>query len=136
MKPKTLRKKIKRLEKKLREGPAKLARMKRELRDLEARKEVTARARETEGAGEKAAKSPRKAKATANPKPADKRSRAKRAAARPRRILNLSPERRAQLAEAMRARWAAKRAANSNSVTGQPAEGGPSSDGALPWQGQ
>jgi predicted nucleic acid-binding Zn-ribbon protein len=89
MKAKTLKKKIRRLETRLREGPKKLAKLKRKL-------EALVKANET------AAK--RKAAARA----ADARRAARRTKVK--RTLNLSPERRAQLAEAMRARWAAKRA--------------------------
>ena len=90
MKPKTLKKKIRRLETRLREGPRKLARWKRKLEALVK-------------ANEAAAKRKAAARAAAGSRAA-KRTKVKR-------TLNLSPERRAQLAEAMRARWAAKRAA-------------------------
>ena len=42
------------------------------------------------------------------------------AAKKAKRKLNLSPERRAQLAAAMKARWAAKRAAEANAVEPSP----------------
>jgi hypothetical protein len=71
MKLKILRKKIRRLEKRLQEGPKKLAKLRRKLEAMEA---------------------------------------VKSQAKKPRRKVNLSPERRAQLAAAMKARWAAKRA--------------------------
>jgi len=90
MKAKTLKKKIRRLETRLKEGPKKLARLKRKLEALVKANEAAAK---------------RKAAA---------RAAAARRAARRRKVkrtLNLSPERRAQLADAMRARWAAKRAA-------------------------
>jgi hypothetical protein len=89
MKAKTLKKKIRRLETRLREAPKKLAKLKRKLEALVK-------------ANERAAKRKEAARAAA----------ARRAARRTKvkRTLNLSPERRAQLAEAMRARWAAKRA--------------------------
>lgn len=130
MKEKTLRKKIRRLEERLEKGPAKLAKLKRALRDLE-RKKLTARARETEEAKKPApkpaAKQPQpKAIAAPAPKPSPARQ---KPAAKPRRVLKLSPERRAQLAEAMHARWAAKRAANSqrpsNQNEGMPPPGNP-----------
>jgi chromosome segregation ATPase len=89
MKAKTLKKKIRRLETRLREGPKKLAKLKGKL-------EALAKANE---AAEK-----RKAATQA----ADARRAARRTKVK--RTLNLSPERRAQLADAMRARWAAKRA--------------------------
>ena len=84
MKSKNLRKKIRRLEKRLREGPKKLAKLKRKLE-----------------------KSPPKT-AEVNKPGVVKKAKKK---------LNLSPERRAQLAAAMRARWAAKRAAAEANVT-------------------
>jgi len=90
MKAKTLKKKIRRLETRLREGPKKLAKLKRKLEALVKANEAAAK---------------RKAAARA--------AAARRAARRNKvkRTLNLSPERRAQLSEAMRARWAARRAA-------------------------
>jgi peptidoglycan hydrolase CwlO-like protein len=90
MKAKTLKKKIRRLETRLREGPKKLAKLKRKLEALVKANEAAAK---------------RKAAARA--------AAARRAARRTKvkRTLNISPERRAQLADAMRARWAAKRAA-------------------------
>jgi hypothetical protein len=109
MKAKTLKKKIRRLETRLREGPKKLAKLKRKLEALVK-------------ANEAAAKRKAAARAAAERR-AVRRTKVKR-------TLNLSPERRAQLAEAMRARWAAKRAsaaANRDFVSGQRAEepGGP-----------
>jgi peptidoglycan hydrolase CwlO-like protein len=90
MKAKTLKKKIRRLETRLREGPRKLAKLKRKL-------EALVKANET----------------AVKRKAAARDAAARRAARRTKvkRTLNLSPERRAQLAEAMRARWAARRAA-------------------------
>jgi hypothetical protein len=93
MKRKSLEKRIQRLEKRLREGPKKLAKLKRKLQ----------------------------AKIAAEAKEAGRKSKAKRK-------LNLSPERRAQLAEAMKARWAAKRAVQAN----QPAS--PVDQGVIPEQ--
>src|SRR6476646_12213995 len=90
MKLKNLRKKIRRLEKRLKEGPKKLAKLKQKLVAAEA-------GRAMKGKG----KSP--AQTTGAKKPGT----AKKA----KRKLNLSPERRAQLSAAMKARWAAKRAA-------------------------
>jgi hypothetical protein len=48
---------------------------------------------------------------------AEKKSWEPTGAKKAKRKLNLSPERRAQLAAAMKARWAAKRAAEGNSIT-------------------
>ena len=86
MKLKTLKKKIRRLETRLLEGPKKLAKLKGKLAALV---KANAAKAEKKSAGAKRTGTPKKVK----------------------RKLNLSPERREQLAEAMRARWAAKRAA-------------------------
>jgi hypothetical protein len=117
MKLKNLRKKIRRLEKRLREGPKKLAKLRRKLEAMEA---------------EKALKAARRSAARASaPRPAakpsasiEKKSRAPTTGAKKpgiakkaKKKLNLSPERRAQLAAAMKARWAAKRAAEANART-------------------
>ena len=104
MKPKKLKKKIQQLEKRLREGSEKLDRLKRRLQQAE-----TARALKA------ARKSAARVIALAGTKAAESTTGAKK----PKRKLNLSPERRAQLAAAMKARWAAKRAAEGNSATSQ-----------------
>jgi hypothetical protein len=102
MKIKTLRKKIRKLEARLQEGPKKLAALKRKLEAVtaanarKAKRKLAARA----GAAGKAVE-------TLKPAGAPKRPVAKKA----KRKLNLSPERRAQLAAAMKARWAARKAA-------------------------
>jgi hypothetical protein len=100
MKLKKLKKKIQQLEKRLREGPDKLAKLKRKLQQAESAKALKAARKSA-------------ARATANRKGAKPSgSVAPKADARkPKKKLNLSPERRAQLAAAMKARWAAKRAA-------------------------
>ena len=106
MKPKKLKKRIQQLEKRLREGSEKLASLRRKLQQAETAKALKAArksaARVTASAGKKSLESTTGAK-------------------KPKRKLNLSPERRAQLAAAMKARWAAKRAAEGNSTT----SGGP-----------
>jgi len=99
MKMKDLRKKIRRLEKRLREGPQNLAKLKRRLEAEEAVKALNA-----------ARKSAVRAAAALIAEA--KKSRARKA----KRKLNLSAERRAQLSAAMKARWAAKRAAEENAV--------------------
>ena len=99
MKMKNLRKKIRRLEKRLREGPQKLAKLKERLEAQEAAKPLNA-ARKS--AARVAAALIAEAKKTGV-----KQAKRKR---------NLSPERRAQLAAAMRARWAAKRATEATAV--------------------
>jgi hypothetical protein len=102
MKPKKLKKKIQQLEKRLREGSGKLAGLKRKLQQAETAKALKA-----------ARKSAARATASAGKKSLGSTPDAKK----PKRKLNLSPERRAQLAAAMKARWAAKRAAEGNSAT-------------------
>jgi hypothetical protein len=107
MKLKTLKKKIRRLETRLLEGPKKLAKLKGKLAALvkanaaKAKKKSMARAAV---AGKKKPSST--AKLQVKP-PGAQGSAPKKV----KRKLNLSPERREQLAAAMRARWAAKRAA-------------------------
>jgi hypothetical protein len=103
MKTKDLRKEIRRLEKRLREGPQKLARLKRRLEAEEGVKTLDAFRK---SAARTAAVLIAKAR-----KPTVKRAKRK---------LNLSPERRAQLSAAMKARWAAKRAAEANAVEPSP----------------
>ena len=111
MKLKTLKKKIRRLETRLLKGPKKLAKLKGKLAALvkadaaKAKKKSMARA---------AAASEKKRRSTAKSqvKPASANGSAPK---KEKRKLNLSPERREQLAAAMRARWAAKRAAEATS---------------------
>jgi len=110
MKLKKLKKKIQQLEKRLREGPDKLAKLNRKLQQAESAKVSKA-----------ARKSAVRATASAEKKSGEPTTGAKKA----KRKLNLSPERRAQLAATMKARWAAKRAAEGNSTT--------SSDQNSPW---
>lgn len=102
MKLKTVRKKIRRLEARLQEGPKKLAKLKRK---LEAMRAASVRKSGKKSAARRTVKS-----STRSPK--TKSLKAKPAPKKVKRKLNLSPERRAQLAAAMKARWAAKRAAN------------------------
>jgi hypothetical protein len=97
MKLKNLRKKIRRLEKRLQEGPKKLARLKQRLQAAEAAKAMKAARKSA-------------ARATAARPAVQKPSSVKK----PKKKLNLSPERRAQLSAEMKARWAAKRAAEAN----------------------
>src|SRR6266496_508358 len=104
MKPKNLKKKIRRLEKRLQEGSKKLANLRQKLQASESAKAMKAARRSA-------------ARATAARPPttdAKKRGAVKKA----KRKLNLSPERRAQLAAAMKARWAAKRTAEANAKAG------------------
>ena len=96
MKLKTLKKKIRRLEARLQEGPKKLAKLKGKL----AAKAAATR-KKNRGSTAKSQVTP----AGVEPGVPEK----------VKRKLNLSPERREQLAAAMRARWAAKRAAEATS---------------------
>src|SRR5205807_2196498 len=99
MKFKTLKKKIRRLETRLLEGPKKLAKLEGKLAALakanaaKARKKSIARA-----AAARKTKRSSTAKSRAKPGSAPAPKKVKRK-------LNLSPERREQLAAAMRARW-------------------------------
>ena len=108
MKLKKLKKKIQQLEKRLREGPEKLARLKRTLQQAESAKALKAArksaARPTASVGKKSS-----APSTDAQKPSSANT--------AKRKLNLSPERRAQLSAVMKARWAAKRAAEGSSTT-------------------
>ena len=89
MKPKRLSKRIRRLEARLQKGAKKLAKLKQK----QAR--------------------PQKKKRRVTPKPGMEPAgvKGRSVAERAKRKLNLTPERRAQLAATMKARWAAKRAA-------------------------
>jgi hypothetical protein len=107
MKLKTLKKKIRRLETRLLEGPKKLAKLKGKLAALV--KADAAKAKKKSMARVAAARrKKRRSTAESQVKPAGANGSAPK---KVKRKLNLSPERREQLAAAMRARWAAKRAA-------------------------
>jgi hypothetical protein len=112
MKLKNLRKKIRRLETRLREGPKKLAKLKRKLEAVMKADAEKARRKLANRPAVKVSPPTRNEnpRSTAKPqkKPVVKMAGVARKA---KRKLNLSPERRAQLAAAMKARWAAKRAA-------------------------
>jgi hypothetical protein len=109
MKLKNLKKKIRRLEKRLREGPKKLAKLKRKLEAMEAVKATEA---SKKSAARARARQTAKSFTPIEGKPPAKTADAKKPSAfkKVKRKLNLSPERRAQLAAAMKVRWAAKRA--------------------------
>jgi hypothetical protein len=102
MKPKKLKKRIQQLEKRLREDSEKLNRLKRKLQQAEM---------------EKALKAARKSAARVTALAGTKSPGSTTGEKKPKRKLNLSPERRAKLAAVMKARWAAKRAAEGNSAT-------------------
>lgn len=111
MKLKKLKKKIQQLEKRLREGPDKLARLKRKLQQAETAKALKAARKSAQ-------------RATANRKNAGASASSRLTSGiqklggpnKVKRKLNLSPERRAHLAAAMKARWAAKRAAQADQM--------------------
>jgi hypothetical protein len=118
MKLKTLKKKIRRLEARLQKGAKKLARLKQKLEAAataaagKIKRKSAARAGAAQWSVTGSAQTQKKkgrvtAKAQSKPAVAEKGT----AATKVKRKLNLSPERRAQLAAAMKARWAAKRAA-------------------------
>ncbi len=96
MKLKNLTKKIRRLEARLEEGAKKLVKLKSKLGAA-----TTAAGKTKKKLGARAAKSSTRTQ----------KKKAKPATKKVKKKLNLSPERRAQLAAAMKARWAAKRAA-------------------------
>jgi|SRR5215211_2963020 len=108
MKLKKLNKKIQQLEKSLQEDSERLGRLRRKLQQAETAKALKAArksaARATAAAGKKSADQTTGASKPSSAKPTKKK-------------LHLSPERRAQLAAAMKARWAAKRAAEANRTT-------------------
>src|SRR5437016_8486755 len=132
MKLKNLRQKIQRLDKRLQEGPKKLAKLKQKLQQAEAAKAMkaarksAARATAARPAGKPSVRVEKKSTAQ---KAEPKKPRARKA----KRKLNLSPERRAQLAAAMKARWAAKRAdAAANTQHGSSSPGFSSGDASEP----
>ena len=122
MKLKNLRKKIRRLEKRLQEGPKKLAKLRAKLQaaaDVKAMKAARKSAARAASARRRPS-TPTEKKPPAQITGAEKPSASKKA----KRKLHLSPERRAQLAAAMKARWAAmkarwaaKRAAEASATT-------------------
>ena len=114
MKFKTLKKKIRRLETRLLEGPKKLAKLKGKLAALAKANAAKAKKKSTARAAV-AGKKKRSSTAKSQVKPAGTQGSAPK---KVKRKLNLSPERREQLAAAMRARWAAKRAAEATPPDG------------------
>jgi hypothetical protein len=115
-KVKSLKKKIRRLEARLQKGERKLARLKQKLGAAETRAAAKPKSKSpgvTQKAGKASAsidKNKKRSPLKAGVKPAAS-VKGSGAATSAKRKLNLTPERRAQLAAAMRARWAAKRAA-------------------------
>jgi len=119
MKLKSLNKKIRRLETRLQKGAKKLARLKRKREAVEAAALNKTKSRSTASPGKRTRKKvPVSAPTQKNRgRPVPKvQARApdvsgQSSAKKTKRKLNLTPERRAHLAAAMKARWAAKRAA-------------------------
>jgi len=118
MKPKNLSKKIRRLEARLQKGAKKLAKLKQKL-EAAATADVAKKKRKSAVRANKARKRvetsgrAEKKNRRLTPEPRMRAAPVKRpsAAKKVKRKLNLTPERRAQLAAAMKARWVAKRAA-------------------------
>jgi cell division septum initiation protein DivIVA len=108
MKPKKLKKKIQELENRLQEGSEKLSKLRAKLQQAETAKALKA-ARHSAARATASAEKNSSEPIIGMKKPTGAKKAKKR--------LNLSPERRAQLAAAMKARWAAKRAAEANSTS-------------------
>ena len=115
-KVKNLKKRIRRLEARLQKGAKKLAKLKGKLEAASTATAAKTKATSTASA-EKASKSSnatvpiqKKRRSAGDVKPGST-VKEPRVAGKKKRKLNLTPERRAQLAAAMKARWAAKRAA-------------------------
>jgi alkylhydroperoxidase family enzyme len=125
MKLKILRKKVRRLEARLREGPKKLAKLKRKLAALTAAKARKTQKKAAARAVARQTVKPSTAPKTKNVRPAVE-TKSGAATKKVKRKLNISPERRAELSAAMKARWAAKRASEAN-----PTGTGTSQDPAL-----
>src|SRR5213595_2568640 len=119
MKPKNLSKKIRRLEVRLQKGAKKLAKLKQKLEAAVAASAAKKQRKSAVRAGEV------RIQTAAVKRPS--------AVKRVKRKLNLTPERRAQLAAAMKARWAAKRAAAAaNTQRGSSSPGFSSGDASEP----
>jgi hypothetical protein len=123
MKTKRLTKKIQRLEARLQKGAKKLASLKQKLRASEAKtkRKRAAQARESLIPVRVAAlqKNSRRLTAKTAPKPASGRISFKEV----KKKRQITPERRAQLSAAMKARWAAKRAAAAAPQNNSPDQG-------------
>src|SRR5919106_2390878 len=107
-KVKSVKKKIRRLEARLQKGEKKLARLKQKLGPAETRAAAKKKGKSAASGGKTGKQQ------SARSKPPVRPAASVKAVSAPKKVkkkLNLTPERRAQLAEAMRARWAAKRAA-------------------------
>lgn len=107
MKLKNLEKKVRRLEARLRAGPEKLAKLKRKLDAMSAAKARKAQKKAAARAVARQTVQSLTATQKTNVKPASAKK--PTAVVKVKRKRNISPERRAQLSAAMKARWAAKR---------------------------
>ena len=132
MKLKNLTKKIRRLEARLLKDTKKLAKLKNKLlaRPAAAARKTKKKssASQSRPTAKSSAPSPEKASGTKAAAKTKGKGARKRSAKKRKRKLNLSPERRAELAAAMKARWAAKRAANAKT----PSTGRDSTAGQAP----
>jgi hypothetical protein len=136
-KVKNLKKRIRRLEARLQKGAKKLAKLKGKLEAASTATAAKTKATSTASA-EKARKSSnatvliqkKKRRSAGDVKPGST-VKEPRVAGKKKRKLNLTPERRAQLAAAMKARWAAKRAA-ANTQHGSSSPGFSSGDASEP----
>jgi hypothetical protein len=137
-KVKNLKKRIRRLEARLQKGAKKLAKLKAKLEAAS-----TATAAKTKATSTASAEKARKSSNATVPMQKKRRSagdvkpgstvKEPRVAGKKKRKLNLTPERRAQLAAAMKARWAAKRAATAaNTQHGSSSPGFSSGDASEP----
>lgn len=109
MKLKTLKKKIRRLEKRLREGPIKLAQLKEDLAEMESEEQAATRTRAARRGATKTAARKRKPGAKAATPAKSKKATALTALVKTKRNLDISPERRLELSAQMKARWAARK---------------------------
>ena len=107
-KVKSLKKKIRRLEARLQKGEKKLARLKQKLGPAETRAAAKKKGKSAASGGKTGKQRSARSKPPVRPAAGVKTP---SVAKKGKRKLNLTPERRAELAAAMRARWAAKRAA-------------------------
>ncbi len=135
-KVKNLKKRIRRLEARLQKGAKKLAKLKGKLEGASTATAAKTKATSTASA-EKARKSSnatvpiqKKRRSAGDVKPGST-VKEPRVPGKRKRKLNLTPERRAQLAAAMKARWAAKRAA-ANTQHGSSSPGFSSGDASEP----
>lgn len=108
MKLKNLEKKVRRLEARLQAGPKKLAKLKRKLDAMRAAK---ARKAQKKAAARAVARQTVKPSGPVTTKAKPAAAKSPSAAKAVKRKLNISPERRAQLSAAMKARWSARKAA-------------------------